>query len=129
VSRSQSRASDAPDWAVEALDRLRESMVAEADALVHADIDRLAQVVQCKEQILRRLAAELSPSDSTALREAFRSLRDLNERNARLLAPRIRMNQVRIEALLGAMGSGALYSANGRAGGTENRPTRRGVSA
>ena len=129
MSRPRQRASDAPPAAIEALEQLRESLLTEADAIVRGDMDRLAHAVQAKELIVRRLAAGLTPSDTPALREAFASLRDLNERNARLLLPRIRMNQLRIEALLGAMRTGALYSANGRASGAEARSIQRGVRA
>lgn len=128
VNRSPQRATAVPGWAAEALDQLREALLTERDALVREDGDLLGQAVQRKEQTLRRLASALKPSDAAALRDTFRSLRDLNERNARLLLPRIRMNQVRIEALLGATRTRALYSANGHAASAENRP-QRGVRA
>jgi flagellar biosynthesis/type III secretory pathway chaperone len=125
VNRSRRQASG---WAAEALKQLYESLLAERDALVREDIDSLAQAVQNKEQILRRLATGLKPAEAAALPEALAPLRELNERNARLLLPRIRMNQARIETLLGATRTRALYSANGRAAAAENRP-QRGVRA
>ena len=113
----------------EALQQLFESLGAEGDALIGADVDSLAQAVHHKEQTLRRLAAGLASLDRAALREAVRRLRDLNERNARLLVPRIQINRARMESLLGAMCAGALYSADGRTSAGENRPTQRGVQA
>jgi flagellar biosynthesis/type III secretory pathway chaperone len=125
VNRSRRQASG---WAGEALKQLHQSLLAERDALVREDIDSLAQAVQNKEQSLRRLATGLKPAEAAALHEALGPLRELNERNARLLLPRIRMNQARIETLLGATRTSALYSANGRAAGAENHP-QRGVRA
>ena len=125
MNRSRPRASG---WAAEALKQLHESLLAERDALVRDDIDGLAQAVQSKEQTLRRLAAGLKAADAATLQNALRPLRELNERNARLLAPRIRMNQARIETLLGATRTSALYSASGRAAGAENL-RQRGVRA
>jgi len=125
VNRPRQQASG---WAAEALEQLHESLLAERDALVREDIDSLALAVQSKERTLRRLAAGLKPADVAALHEALGPLRELNERNARLLLPRIRLNQARIETLLGATPTSALYSANGRGGGAENRP-QRGVRA
>jgi DNA invertase Pin-like site-specific DNA recombinase len=113
----------------EALQELLESLCAEGDALIGADIDRLAHAVHHKEQTLRRLAIRLGRVDRPSLREAARHLRDLNERNARLLVPRIQINRARIESLLGAMRSGSLYAADGRTAAAENRPTQRGVQA
>jgi flagellar biosynthesis/type III secretory pathway chaperone len=129
VNRSLARAKDASGWVAEALEQLLESLSSERDALMRDDLDLLAQAVSHKEQTLRRLATGLKSSDAPALREAFRSLRDLNERNARLLLPRIRINQARVAALLGATRTGALYSPNGRAAGADSRPVQRGVRA
>jgi len=111
------------------LQELLEYLRAEGDALIGADIERLAQTVHHKEQTLRRLALGLGRIDRATLREAARRLRDLNERNARLLVPRIQINRARIESLLGAMRTGSLYSADGRTAASENRPTQRGVRA
>jgi len=113
----------------EALQELLEALHAEGDALIGADMERLAQTVRHKEQTLRRLAIRLGRVDRGSLREAARHLRDLNERNARLLVPRIQINRARIESLLGAMRTGSLYSADGRSAASENRPTQRGVQA
>jgi flagellar biosynthesis/type III secretory pathway chaperone len=119
------QAVDAP----EALQQLLDLLQAEGNALIGADIDSLAQAVHHKEQTLRRLAAGLARVDRTALRESVRRLRDLNERNARLLLPRIRSNRARVESLLGVMRVGALYSADGRTAAAQNQPVQRGVRA
>jgi flagellar biosynthesis/type III secretory pathway chaperone len=129
VSRTPPPVADRASDASGALQELLESLGAEGDALMGADIDRLAQAVQHKEQSLRRLATVLGRADRSALRETARRLRDLNERNARLLVPRMQINRARIESLLGAMRAGSLYSADGRSAAAENRPTQRGVQA
>ncbi len=129
MNRTPPPVADRAGDASEPLQQLFESLRAEGDALIGADVDSLAQAVRHKEQALRRLAAGLARVDRVALREAVRHLRDLNERNARLLVPRLQINRARIESLLGAMRAGALYSADGRAASAENRPTQRGVRA
>jgi flagellar biosynthesis/type III secretory pathway chaperone len=113
----------------EALQELLEALHAEGDALIGADIEQLAQAVHQKEQTLRGLAVRLGRVDHPALREAARGLSELNERNARLLVPRIQINRARIESLLGAMRAGSLYSADGRTAAAPNRPAQRGVQA
>ncbi|HEX4583971.1 MAG TPA: hypothetical protein VH183_04020 [Burkholderiaceae bacterium] len=123
------QASDVPCPAATSLAQLFQCLRDERDALVGANVDLLAQAVHGKEAALRRLAAELERGDQPALREALRRARDLNERNARLLAPHFRMNQARIESLLGPGRTGALYSADGLAGGAKTRPAQRGVRA
>jgi hypothetical protein len=128
VNRSQQRANGASRWAAEALQQLLEALLAERDALIGENNELLAQAVQRKEQTLRRLAAELTTSDLPALHATFRTVRDLNEGNARLLLPRLRNNQAKIDTLLGTTRTGALYSANGRAADAGNRP-QRGVRA
>ena len=125
ANRSRQQASG---WAAEALKQLHESLLAERDALVREAFDGLAQAVQSQEQTLRRLATGLKPADAATLHEALRPLRELNEGNARLLAPRIRMNHARIETLLGATRTSTLYSASGRSAGAENL-RQRGVRA
>lgn len=129
MNRALPPVADPASGVSEALQQLLESLRAEGDAIIGADADLLAQAVHHKEQTLRRLAAGLARVDRAALLDAVRCLHDLNERNARLLAPRIQMNRARIESLLGAMCAGALYSADGRTATAENRPTQRGVRA
>ena len=109
------------------LGQLLESLRAESEALIGGDLVQLGQAVQQKEQILRRVAAGLAHTDAARLQQAVRHLRDLNERNARLLARRIYVNRARIESLFGAITGGPLYSADGRA--APNRPAQRGIRA
>jgi flagellar biosynthesis/type III secretory pathway chaperone len=117
------------DPASATLSQLLRCLQDEADALVGADVDKLAQAVREKESALRRLADELGRADRSALREAVLRARDLNERNARLLAPHFHVNRARIDSLLGAARSMAVYSADGHAAGAERRPAQRGVRA
>jgi flagellar biosynthesis/type III secretory pathway chaperone len=119
----------APTPVATSLAPLFQSLRDEGDALVGADVDKMAQAVRDKEAALRNLAAELERTDGPELREALARARDLNERNGRLLAPHFRMNQARIESLLGSARTGALYSADGLTGGAEQRPAQRGVRA
>jgi hypothetical protein len=102
---------------------------AEGSALIGGDDDALARAVRDKEAALQHLAASLERADCAALAEVFRHARDLNRRNARLLAPHINANRARIETLFGAARSGALYSSDGRAAAPHSRPPARGVRA
>jgi len=129
VQRTLPPVADPASDVSEALRELFEALRAEGDALIGADMERLALTVHHKEQTLRRLAIRLGRVDHAPLREAARRLRDLNERNARLLVPRIQINRARIESLLGAMRTGSLYSPDGRSAAAQNRPTQRGVQA
>ena len=122
------RARGAHSAARATLAQLLRSLQAESEALATGQSDALAQAVAIKEQALRELAG-LDPADRAALREALRAARELNERNARLLAPRIRINAARIETLLGPAGPTALYSASGRTCGAPERAAARGVRA
>ena len=100
----------------DALAQLLHWLQREGEALIGADPDRLAQAVQGKEQSLRRLAAEADRIDRRELHDGIRRANELNRRNARLLAPHLRMNRARIESLLGGRATaGTLYSADGRA--------------
>ncbi|MBV8210561.1 MAG: hypothetical protein JO133_10920 [Burkholderiaceae bacterium] len=103
---------------LDALAQLLHWLQREGDALIGADPDGLAQAVQGKEESLRRLASavEADRIDRRTLHDGIRRANELNRRNARLLAPHLRMNRARIESLLGARAvGGTLYSADGRA--------------
>ncbi len=102
---------------------------AESDALVAGDANGLAQVVERKESALRRLAPQLGRAGQAWLRAAVRGVRDLNDQNARLLSAHMNMTRARLDALLGAAGTGALYSPDGRAAGADGRNAQRGVRA
>jgi len=129
VNRSRSSGDGPGDSAAGTLAQLLQSLQAEGQALAAGDVEQLAQAVHHKELTLKRLAAEIGRIDRIALQQAVRALRDLNERNARLLAPHMHINRVRIESLLGAARTGALYSPDGRAAGSQDRPAQRGVRA
>ena len=122
-------AGEASSPASQALAGLLQLLRAEGNALISGDTDALAQAVRDKEAALQRLAAGLERADCAALAAALRHARDLNQRNARLLAPHINANRARIETLFGAARSGALYSSDGRAAAPHNRPPARGVRA
>lgn len=114
------RAKAARSAARATLAQLLQSLQAEGEAIAGGDADALAQAVADKERALHGLAS-LDPADRAALREAVRGARELNERNARLLIPRIRVNAARVQTLLGPSGPGDLYSADGRASGIRLR--------
>jgi flagellar biosynthesis/type III secretory pathway chaperone len=111
------------------LAELVQCLHAESDALVAGDANGLAQVVERKESALRRLAPQLGRAGQAWLRAAVRGVRDLNDHNARLLSAHMNMTRARLDALLGAAGTGALYSPDGRAAGADGRNAQRGVRA
>jgi flagellar biosynthesis/type III secretory pathway chaperone len=104
-----------PGSARDTLNRLLRILQDEGRALAHGDVDALARSVREKEEALQRLAIEPGLGDA-ALRQLVRRVRDQNESNARLLAPRLIMNRTRLETLFGAARAGALYQPDGRAG-------------
>jgi flagellar biosynthesis/type III secretory pathway chaperone len=125
--------SDGPDGAAapaaHALAVLLRLLQAEGAALTAGDVDAVARIVPDKEAALRSLALQLADSECTALAEPLRRARDLNRRNARLLAPHAKANRARIETLFGAARCSTLYSPDGRAAGPQGRPGPRGVRA
>ncbi len=129
MPRSSRRTGAAADPAREVLDQLILSLQAEGDALVRGDLEKLGEAVHNKDRNVQRLAAELGRLDHSALRPAVRMARDLNDRNARLLAAHLNANRARMQALFGPAQSSALYSPDGHAAGAEQRSARRGVRA
>jgi len=123
------RTAAAADPAGEVLDQLIRSLQAEGDALIRGDLDKLGEAVHDKDRSVQRLAGELRRLDHSELRSAVRMARDLNDRNARLLAAHLNANRARMHALLGSAHSTALYSPDGHAAGAERRSARRGVRA
>jgi flagellar biosynthesis/type III secretory pathway chaperone len=111
------------------LAQLVQCLQAESEALVAGDVHVLAQAVADKDRALRDLADGFERGDQAALREAVRSARDLNQRNARLLAAHMNVTRARIESLFGAARTGALYSSDGRSAVADGRPAQRGVRA
>jgi flagellar biosynthesis/type III secretory pathway chaperone len=94
---------------------------AEYSALLAEDYDRLDAVLVQKEQLLVRLAALAGgarPQGDRARaaapwKRAFARVRELNQRNALVLAPRAAGNRARLHFLQSALGRGALYAADG----------------
>jgi flagellar biosynthesis/type III secretory pathway chaperone len=64
-----------------------------------------------------------------ALRAEVRRARELNERNARLMTPRLNLNQARLEVLFGGGPGRSLYLSDGRAAQPQHRMPQRGVRA
>jgi flagellar biosynthesis/type III secretory pathway chaperone len=118
-----------PEPVAKAVAGLLRLLQAEGSALIGGDTDAMARAVREKEAALRRLASLLERADCATLAEVFRRARDLNQRNARLLAPHLNANRARIETLFGAARSGALYSSDGRTATSQNRLAPRGVRA
>ena len=95
----------------------------EYSALLDEDYDRLDAILARKEQLLVRLAALPAAAvgapqgDRTraeaAARRSLHHVRELNQRNALVLAPRAAGNRARLQFLQSALGRGALYAADG----------------
>ena len=117
------------DSAAAILAELVECLQAESDALVAADIEGLAQAVERKEHALKRLVPQLEGAREVWLRTEVGNARELNVRNARLLAARMNATRARLDSLLGAPGAGPLYSPDGRAAGADGHSNQRGVRA
>ena len=111
------------------LAELVQCLHAESDALLARDADSLARAVERKDLALKRLAPELGRAGQPWLRTAVCDARDLNDRNARLLAAQMNVTRARLDSLLGTAGAGALYAPDGRAGGADGRAGQRGVRA
>jgi flagellar biosynthesis/type III secretory pathway chaperone len=105
------------------LEALVHCLEAEYSALLAEDYDRLGTILAQKERLLARLAslpggAVGSPQGDRARarspwKQAFARVRDLNQRNALVLAPRAAGNRARLQFLQSALGRGALYAADG----------------
>jgi len=118
------------------LEALVQCLEAEYAALLAEDFVRLEAVLAQKEQLLARLAAlpaagvgspQGAPKGTLApLKKAFTRVRDLNQRNALVLAPRAAANRARLHFLQSALGRGALYQSDGSVHGAlaygMNRP-------
>jgi flagellar biosynthesis/type III secretory pathway chaperone len=105
------------------LDDLVQCLEAEYAALLAEDYERLESVLAQKEILLARLAslseATAGSAQGTPVRiaapwkKAFARVRDLNQRNALVLAPRAAGNRARLHFLQSALGRGALYAPDG----------------
>jgi flagellar biosynthesis/type III secretory pathway chaperone len=105
------------------LDDLVQCLEAEYAALLAEDYDRLDAVLAQKEILLTRLAslpeAAVGSAQGKPVRiappwkKAFARVRELNQRNALVLAPRAAGNRARLHFLQSALGRGALYAPDG----------------
>jgi flagellar biosynthesis/type III secretory pathway chaperone len=105
------------------LEDLVHCLEAEYSALLTEDYDSLEAILAQKELLLARLAslpaAAVGPAQGDRARagapwkQAFARIRDLNRRNALVLAPRAAGNRARLHFLQSALGRGALYAADG----------------
>ncbi|SPE19400.1 hypothetical protein SBBP1_100035 [Burkholderiales bacterium] len=108
--------------AVGGLDALVECLEAEYRALLAEDHERLEAVLARKEQLLSDLAAlpaALGRPQSDRARaqapwkQALARVRELNQRNAMVLAPRAAGNRARLRFLQSALGRDTGYAADG----------------
>lgn len=92
----------------------------ESDALVHGEIQSLAEVSVRKARWVEEIAQTvraLSAQERQSWRALITRARDLNDRNARLLAARLVSNRARLDVLTGMNPAQAhsTYGADGRA--------------
>jgi len=104
------------------LDALVECLEAEYRALLAEDHEQLEAVLARKEQLLSDLAAlpaVLGSPQSDRARAlapwklALARVRELNQRNAIVLAPRAAANRARLRFLQSALGRDTVYAADG----------------
>ena len=85
----------------------------ETDALIRGDADRVDALATRKNDILQQIAP-LARRNATAMpRDLVEEARQINDRNALLLAPRLVATRARLDALRQA-GNPTLYGADGR---------------
>ena len=85
----------------------------ETGALIRGDADRVAALAAHKNDVLQRIAPLAQRAASDLPRDLVAEARQLNDRNALLLAPRLVTTRARLEALRQA-GNPMLYGADGR---------------
>jgi flagellar biosynthesis/type III secretory pathway chaperone len=85
----------------------------ETDALIRGDAGRVAALAAQKNDILQRIAPLAQRAGSDLPRDLVAEARQLNDRNALLLAPRLVAARARLDALRQS-GSPTLYGADGR---------------
>lgn len=104
-----------------ALLRIIAALEEESDALVNGQVESLAEASLRKAHWLEEIAQALRGLNAEQ-QQAWRTLvvraRELNDRNARLLAARLVSNRARLDVLTGFNSArGATYGADGRAQG------------
>jgi flagellar biosynthesis/type III secretory pathway chaperone len=92
---------------------LVQSLHEESDALIRGDADQVAALAERKNDLLQRLAPLARRSAAELPRDLVGQARDLNDRNALLLAPRVVTTRARLDALRQAV-SPMVYGADGR---------------
>ncbi len=98
------------------IDRIERALRDETEALVDGDADRVAAGSAVKSDLLQKFSAAMSLAPPEERGRATRRIalaRELNDRNALLLAARYNAVRARAEALL-QMGGPATYGADGR---------------
>ena len=93
---------------------LVQSLHEESDALIRGDADRVAALAARKNDLLQRLAPLAKRSAAEVPHNLVDEARDLNDRNALLLAPRVVTTRARLDALRQAANP-VVYGADGRA--------------
>ena len=92
---------------------LVQSLHDESDALIRGDADRVAALALRKNELLQRLTPLIQRDAKDLPRALVDQARELNDRNALLLAPRLVATRARLDALCQA-GNAPLYGADGR---------------
>lgn len=91
---------------------LVECLEAEYRALLAEDLEQLDAVLARKERLLRDLASR-SAAPGASWKQALARVRQMNQRNALVLAPRSAAIRARLRALQSAIGRDGLYAADG----------------
>lgn len=92
---------------------LVQSLHEETDALIQGDADRVAALALRKTDVLQRIAPLAARAGRDMPRDLVAQARELNDRNALLLAPRLVATRARLDALVRA-GNPMVYGADGR---------------
>jgi flagellar biosynthesis/type III secretory pathway chaperone len=85
----------------------------ETDALIRGDADRIEALAAHKNELLQRIAPLAKQRAAQLPRDLVEQARQLNDRNALLLAPRLVNTRARLDALRQA-GNPTIYGADGR---------------
>ncbi len=85
----------------------------ETAALIDGDADRVAAIAQEKNALLLKIAPLAQRAGKHAPRDLLTQARELNDRNALLLAPRLVATRARLDALRQA-GNPLVYGADGQ---------------
>jgi flagellar biosynthesis/type III secretory pathway chaperone len=100
---------------------LLDCLEAECQALLDQDLDKFESTLLRKRDLLARLSAHAAAASggrragalAPSWRRALTRARELNRRNAIVLAPRMLANHARLRFLQSALGGPGLYGADG----------------